>query len=92
MLSLTVAVMAQRPQRVVSPQVNPDNTVTFRVQAPNADSVKLEGWDLFTYLGKRNRQVNDCHKSRFKFLNFLPFSITKSIFFLMGIFVFFTAE
>ncbi|MBN2775126.1 MAG: hypothetical protein JXR31_12795, partial [Prolixibacteraceae bacterium] len=52
MLSLSITVMAQRPQRIVSPQVNPDNTVTFRVQAPNADSVKLVGWDLFTYLGK----------------------------------------
>ena len=32
----------QRPQWVVTPEVHPDNTVTFRFLAPNAQEVKVE--------------------------------------------------
>jgi enterochelin esterase-like enzyme len=44
LLWLVVAVpfcFAQTPAPIVSPEVHPDNTVTFRLQAPNAKEVKL---------------------------------------------------
>ena len=36
------APLPQRPAWLVSPEVHPDNTVTFRYRAPNAQEVKLE--------------------------------------------------
>ena len=32
-----------RPDEIVSPQVNPDNTVTFRLLAPEAEKVEITG-------------------------------------------------
>lgn len=40
------------PNRVQSPEVHADGRVTFRVRAPQADTVRLTGWDLMSYLGK----------------------------------------
>lgn len=44
MLLVVVLTSAQQPkQTVVSPQINSDNTVTFRLKAPTAASVKIKG-------------------------------------------------
>lgn len=40
------------PEKIVSPLINPDKTVTFKLYAPNAKSVKIGGWDIMSYLGK----------------------------------------
>ena len=62
MLMVTLSVMAQEAQqteeeapppprfmrgpRVVSPEIHPDNTVTFRFLAPDADTVRVNGdWE-----------------------------------------------
>lgn len=42
MFVLTVSLSAQPPARIVSPEVQPDDHVTFRFQAPNAAKVELE--------------------------------------------------
>jgi enterochelin esterase-like enzyme len=49
LLSLTVAVSPglygqfQRGPRIVSPELHPDNTVTFRIRAPEAAEVRIRG-------------------------------------------------
>ena len=47
MLLLTVSMYAQQALwgagQIVSPEVNKDHTVTFRFEAPNADSVQITG-------------------------------------------------
>jgi enterochelin esterase-like enzyme len=40
---LALSLHAQRPARVVSPEVHPDRRVTFRVRAPKASEVTLTG-------------------------------------------------
>ena len=40
-LAFSVTAFAQRPAQVSSPIVNPDNTVTFNLSAPNAKNVKI---------------------------------------------------
>jgi enterochelin esterase family protein len=45
LLLFPVVLYAQRPEPVISPEVHPDHTVTFRLRAPNAKavSVSIEG-------------------------------------------------
>ena len=48
-LALALNVSAQRPTpppRIISPEVSADRQVTFRIQAPKAESVKLSAGDL----------------------------------------------
>ena len=40
-LAGAVNLFAQRPVNVASPIVNPDNTVTFNLMAPEAENVKI---------------------------------------------------
>ncbi len=57
-------------QQIVSPEVNADNTVTFRYNAPHADSVQITGdflptvkmqtqWGVFDVPGKANLTKDD---------------------------------
>ena len=41
LLTACISVLAQRPQPIVSPEVHPDNSVTFRFRDPNAKEVVL---------------------------------------------------
>ena len=42
LLTACISVLAQRPQPIVSPEVHPDQSVTFRFRAPNAKEVVLD--------------------------------------------------
>ncbi|WP_169579785.1 esterase [Runella zeae] len=56
LLSLSLVSQAQinqnSPNRLVSPEINASQTVTFRLKAPHADTVLIAGWDIMSYLGK----------------------------------------
>jgi enterochelin esterase-like enzyme len=52
---LAAAAHAQRPAPVVSPEVQPDRTVTFRIRAPKASEVTLTGDWLGTTTPKLTR-------------------------------------
>lgn len=41
LLIFPLALYAQRPEPVISPEVHPDHSVTFRLRAPNAKAVNL---------------------------------------------------
>jgi enterochelin esterase-like enzyme len=43
LLSVSLNVNAQRQNRIVSPEINENNTVTFRLHAPGVNSIKLSG-------------------------------------------------
>jgi len=42
LITACISVLAQRPQPIVSPEVHPDHSVTFRFRAPNAKEVVLD--------------------------------------------------
>lgn len=50
--SLYGQIQQTTPNRLQSPEIHADGRVTFRVRAPQADTVRLAGWDLMSYLGK----------------------------------------
>jgi len=54
MLLITFFLPAQVRQAIISPQVNADQTITFRLKAPNAVSVKIKG----TWMKDNDPQVS----------------------------------
>src|SRR5689334_22101595 len=59
LLLLSTALSAQKPPAVVSPEVQPDRHVTFRIWAPKASEVTLTGdWLGTTPAPKLTREEN----------------------------------
>ncbi len=56
-LMMTWQAFAQRSPRIVSPEVHADNTVTFRLYAPKAESVKIGSSELEQYLGGWSKEM-----------------------------------